>query len=116
MPLPYQYRDYPLALLMGVAIIVGGFSEYFGAPRQPVEITLAEACCQDGECPVIDSLAKLPSVDGVRHAPAGDRTVVSLHTFQSESALEIWDAVASTQNRPVKLVIGSRVMESRPIE
>ena len=115
MPLPYQYRDYPLALFMGIVVIVGAVWESVGAGRQPVEIEFADACCAGVECPVVESLAKLSVVRDVRHVP-GDRNVVSLTTDGSTSARRLWDSVASAQRQPLRLVVDRREYVSRPIE
>lgn len=108
MPLPYQYRDYPLAVFMGLAAVVFGLIGLFGNDHQEVSITLEGTCCLASICPVVESLTAISSAKDFSHRADGPRTIVSLRTSRSTSPETIWNAVAATQCRPLELRIDQR--------
>lgn len=115
MSLPYQYRDYPLAIFMGFAFVIGGVMTYCAEPSQSVEITLESACCSTQRCPVVESLAALPTSERIRHTIGDAATTVSLRTSRATSVRELWDTVEAVQGRPVRMVVDDREYVSKPI-
>ena len=115
MSLPYQYRDYPLAIFMGFAFVVGGAMTFCAEASQSVEITLENACCSTSRCPVVESLAALPTSERVRHTIGDTDTTVSLRTSRATSVRELWDTVEAVQGRPVRIVVDNREFVSKPM-
>ena len=115
MSLPYQYRDYPLAVFMGFAFIVGGVMTLCAEASQSVEITLESDCCSTRRCPVVELLAALPASERIRHTIGDATTTVSLRTGRATSVRELWDTVEAAQGRPIRMVVDNREYLSRPI-
>jgi hypothetical protein len=115
MSLPYEYRDYPLAIFMGFAFVVGGVMTFCAEPSQSVEITLENACCSTRSCPVVESLTALPASERIRHTIGDATTTVSLRTSRATSVRELWDTVEAAQGRPIRMVVDNREYVCRPI-
>lgn len=115
MPLPYQYRDWPLALFMGVAFAIAFLVEYVSVDSRLIEVQFGEPCCAGGDCSVVKVLQNLPSTEEVRHALGPQSSIVSLRTSRSTSPREIWDAIASIRSRPLKMIVDGREFDGRPL-
>ena len=115
MSLPYQYRDYPLAVFMGFAFVIVGVMTLCTEASQSVEITLENACCSTRRCPVVESLAALATNERIRHTIGEAATTVSLRTSRATSVRELWDTVEAAQGRPIRMVVDNHEYVSRPI-
>ncbi|MBL9081738.1 MAG: hypothetical protein JNK76_08035 [Planctomycetales bacterium] len=114
MPLPYQFRDYPLAIFMGIAFVALLGARLVDAGDREVAVTVSGNCCDGARCPIVDSLASVMSTAGVKHQLEGSNTVVYVHTRQELDPRQIWDAVASNSPRPIRLTIDRREYSLRP--
>lgn len=115
MPLPYQYRDYPLALFMAIVVFAFGFASFMAEPLQSVEVTLAGDCCPAPRCPVIESISALPSAQDVRHQVGADRSTITFRAGRSTSARQIWNAVEAVQHRPQRMLVDQREFTAKPV-
>ena len=114
MPLPYQFRDYPLALFMGIAFVLWLGARLVDAGDREVTVTVTGNCCDGARCPIVDSLASVIPTSDVKHQLDGLNTVVYVRTRQEIDPRQIWDAVASNSPRPIRLTIDRREYSLRP--
>lgn len=114
-PLPNQYRDYPLALFMAIVVFVFGIAALLAEPLQSVEVTLVGDCCPAPRCPVIESLTALPDAQDVRHQVGADRSTITFRAGRSTSARQIWNAVEAVQHRPQRMLVDQREFTMKPI-
>lgn len=115
MPLPYQYRDYPLAIFMAIVALLCGIFSLRADASQSVEITLSDSCCPDFACPVVRSLAALPESRRIRSERGKATTTFYLRTSRVATAKDIWDAVEAAERRPLRMVVDRQEYVSRPI-
>lgn len=115
MPYPYQFRDYPLAVFMGLVYLVGGIMWLTSSGYQSVEIFFGDICCTTPSCPLVESLAALPSSTNIRHQVGVGSTTVSLRMSPGMSVKQIWDAVEATKHRPLRMVVDNREYVNKPI-
>lgn len=114
MPLPYQYRDYPLAVFMGLAFVVMLSFHMVEAGDREVAVVIPGTCCTGTQCPVVDSLAAVLSTSDVKHQLSGNNTVVSVRTSRGSEARQIWDAITAASIQPIHLTVDGREYASRP--
>lgn len=115
MPRPYEYRDYPLTMFM--AIVAAAGTAWLVAANIPerVEVSFAGRCCGDTDCPTVSKLAELPSVTDVRHEDVAAKHTIFLKAGREVTARNIWDALASTDHPPARMVFGRCEFSERPI-
>jgi len=86
MAMPYQFRDYPIAIYMAIVLLVGGVWNLCVGDSQFVEVALAGGCCEKQSCPTVKSLAALPFASDVHHHPMQGTHLISLRTDGDVSA------------------------------
>ncbi len=115
MPLPYQYRDYPLMCFMTLVVAVSGLINLMPGSYQTIEITLASACSSLETCPVVKSLSVLPSTQDVLRKTVNGNEIVSLRADRSLSAKQIWQAIENMPCRPMRMIVDNREFVSQPV-
>ncbi len=115
MPRPYQFRDYPLAVFWALAVATLGLATYASAEDHEVAITVEGTCCDGTACPIVDSLKKLFSTSEVRHIGDGSVTTLALRTTKAARPRHLWDSVAKSSVRPLRIVIDQSEYRSRPL-
>lgn len=115
MPRPNEYRDYPLGIFMALVAVTGLFWTVAAGRSDTVEISLAGRCSGDHACLTASTLAALPSVTEVRHEAVDATHTIFLKAGPDVSAQSIWDASASSDHQPARLVFGRREFSTRPI-
>lgn len=114
MPMPYQFRDYPIAIYMAMVLLVGGVWSLCVGDLQLVEVALAEGCCEKQSCPTVKSLAALPFASDVHHHPREGTHLISLRADADVSAQQIWDALEKIDRRPARLIVNKHEFVARP--
>lgn len=116
MPLPYQFRDYPLICFM---TLVAGVSSLITLmlddDYQAIEITLSSDCVSLDTCPVVKSLSEMPSTRDVLYKSVDGNGVVSLRADRSLSARRIWKAIENMPCRPQRMIVDNREFVSKPV-
>ena len=116
MPLPYQFRDYPLALFMSIVILVSLLVGIGEEDYQAVEITFSDNFLAAEHCPVVASLVHLPRANRIRRHTQEGLTVVSLQTSRRASATKIWETIEAAKCSPLRMVVDNREFVTKPTE
>lgn len=114
MALPYQYRDYPLAIFMAIVVLVAGTWELCVGGSQFVQVALAESCCEKQSCPTVNALIALPFATDVQHRSMQGANMICLRTDRNVSAQQIWDVLEQIDRRPARLIVNNREFVARP--
>ncbi|MBN8629067.1 MAG: hypothetical protein J0M17_26650 [Planctomycetes bacterium] len=115
MPRPYQFRDYPLAAFLVLAVVVMSLTTIARGDDHEVVFVVEGACCTAEQCAVVDSLSAKLSASRIRHVGNGTRTTIAVRTTAAADPQELWDAVDKLSVRPIRMVIDQAEYFSRPL-
>ena len=113
---PMVLNDSPLWLLRGITYTVAALFWLFGNVEQAVQITLSNRCCAAETCPVVESLATLPTAGDVVHNAKAAETVISLRTGPQVTPRMLWETVEAAQGKPRRLRVGDREYVAKPVQ
>ncbi len=124
MPTPYTVRDQhrDFAIVIGICLLFLALTvdfvrlaHVFDGPHRAM-IFVEGMCCEFTAQPAVQELTRVCGVRGIVPDYSRNAIRLELHGPRTTSPKSLWDAVAMSPLRPVRLIVKDETFDGRPVE